>query len=54
VDRPGYERTMRLVANKPREIDVIFIEDLSRLSRAAADLFAVSTLVRLLGSVSSE
>jgi len=45
---------MRLVANKPREIDVIVIEDLSRLSRAAADLFTVQRLfefleVRLIG-----
>jgi site-specific DNA recombinase len=54
TDRPGYERMMRLVANKPREIDVIVIEDLSRLSRAAADLFTVQRLfefleVRLIG-----
>ena len=44
TDRPGYERMMRLVAN----------EDLSRLSRAAADLFTVQRLfefleVRLIG-----
>lgn len=54
TDRPGYERMMRLVVNKPREIDVIIIEDLSRLSRAAADLFTVQRLfefleVRLIG-----
>ena len=39
-----------------REIDVIVIEDLSRLSRAAADLFTVQRLfefleVRLIGIV---
>ena len=54
IDRPAYERMMRLVTNKPREVDVIVIEDLSRLSRAAADLFTAQRLfefldVRLIG-----
>ena len=54
TDRPDYERMMRLATNKPREIDAIVIEDLSRLSRSAADLFPVQRLlefseVRLVG-----
>jgi len=54
TDRPAYEQMMRLITNKPRELDVIVIEDLSRLSRAAADLFTLQRLfefleVRLIG-----
>jgi DNA invertase Pin-like site-specific DNA recombinase len=45
---------MRLVTQKPRGIDVLVIEDLSRLSRAAADLFTLQRLfefleIRLIG-----
>ena len=54
IDRPGYERMMRLATSKPRLIDVILVEDLSRLSRAQADLFTIQRLlefseVRLIG-----
>src|SRR5690349_20598511 len=48
TDRPAYEKMMRLVTNKPRELDVIVIEDLSRLSRAAADLFTLQRLFEFL------
>jgi DNA invertase Pin-like site-specific DNA recombinase len=36
IDRPSYERMMRTVDEKPRGIDVIVVDDLSRLSRASA------------------
>lgn len=54
ADRPSFERMMRFAANRPRQIDVIVVEDLSRLSRSAADLFPVQRLleyadVRLIG-----
>jgi DNA invertase Pin-like site-specific DNA recombinase len=54
IDRPGYERMMRLATSKPRLVDVILVEDLSRLSRAQADLFTIQRLlefseVRLIG-----
>jgi site-specific DNA recombinase len=54
ADRPAFERMMRLATNRPRQIDMIVVEDLSRLSRAAADLFPVQRLleyaeVRLVG-----
>ncbi|HKO49462.1 MAG TPA: recombinase family protein [Polyangiaceae bacterium] len=54
IDRPGYERMMRLATAKPRQVDVILVEDLSRLSRAQADLFTIQRLlefseVRLVG-----
>ena len=45
---------MRLVTDRPARIDVILVEDLSRLSRAQADLFTVQRVlefaeVRLIG-----
>lgn len=54
ADRPGFSQLMRLATNKPRQVDVIVVEDLSRLSRSAADLFPVQRLleyaeVRLIG-----
>lgn len=54
ADRPSFDRLIRLATNKPREVDVIVVEDLSRLSRSAADLFPVQRLleyaeVRLIG-----
>jgi site-specific DNA recombinase len=54
TDRPGFERLMRLVTDRPARVDVILVEDLSRLSRAQADLFTVQRLlefaeVRLIG-----
>jgi DNA invertase Pin-like site-specific DNA recombinase len=54
TDRPGYEQMMRVVTAKPRRVDVIVVEDLSRLSRSSADLFTMQRLlefleVRLLG-----
>lgn len=48
TDRVGYERLMRLVTAKPPGIDVLVIEDLSRLSRAAADLFTLQRLLEYL------
>ncbi|MFZ5893256.1 MAG: recombinase family protein [Myxococcota bacterium] len=53
-DRASYERMMRLATSRPRELDVIIIEDLSRLSRAPADLFTIQRMfefleVRLIG-----
>ena len=54
ADRPSFDRLIRLATNKPRQVDVIIVEDLSRLSRSAADLFPVQRLleyadVRLIG-----
>lgn len=53
-DRPRYESLIRMATAKPREVDVIVVEDLSRLSRAAADLLTLQRLfefaqVRLVG-----
>lgn len=53
-DRPDFERLIRLATGKPRQVDVILVEDLSRLSRSAADLFGLQRLfeyaeVRLMG-----
>src|SRR5260221_29323 len=52
--RPGYEQLIRLVQKHSTDINVLVIEDLSRLSRAAADLFTLQRLfefleVRLIG-----
>jgi site-specific DNA recombinase len=44
TDRPAYEQLMRLVSTKPSQLDAIVIEDLSRLSRSAADLFTIQRL----------
>jgi site-specific DNA recombinase len=49
TDRPAYERMMRLATGKPRQIDVIVVEDLSRLGRAAADLFTAQRLLDFAG-----
>jgi DNA invertase Pin-like site-specific DNA recombinase len=54
ADRPSFDRLLRLATSNPRQVDVIVVEDLSRLSRSAADLFPVQRLleyaeVRLIG-----
>jgi DNA invertase Pin-like site-specific DNA recombinase len=48
TDRPAYEQLMRLVSAKPSQLDAIVIEDLSRLSRSAADLFTIQRLFEFL------
>lgn len=54
ADRPSLNRLLQLATSNPRQIDVVVIEDLSRLSRSTADLFPFKRLleyagVRLLG-----
>lgn len=54
ADRPSLNRLLQLATSNPRQIDVVVVEDLSRLSRSTADLFPFKRLfeyagVRLLG-----
>lgn len=49
MQRPAFERMVRLVDQKPRGIDAILVEDLSRIGRDSADLFMLQRVLEFQG-----
>lgn len=49
VDRPGLQRLLAVVAQRPRQFDVLLIDDTSRLARRQADQTNIADQLRFAG-----
>lgn len=49
VDRPGLQRLLSVVAQRPRQFDVLLIDDTSRLARRQADQTNIADQLRFAG-----
>jgi PAS domain S-box-containing protein len=47
IERPAYERLMRLATARPPKVEVILVDNLSRLARAKGELFTIQRLLEL-------